>query len=108
MALTELAFTFQGQLGNTIADDWSHTGVVGSGDLEVLMEKKEQEGRFTVRVVTPVRGYDEVWEKVLAKFAAESGIGDVSMEINDNNGTPFVVSLRLRQAWKKAKGGAER
>ena len=32
-------------------------------------------------------------------------IGDVAMEINDNNGTPFVVGLRLKQAWQEARGG---
>ena len=107
MALTELYFEFEGKPEHTIQADWSHTGVVGSGDLEILMEKKEQEGKFTVRVITPVKGYDQVWEKVLEKFSNETGIGNVSMEINDNNGTPFVVSLRLKQAWREAGGGRE-
>ena len=41
----------------------------------------------------------------LERFAQETKIGDVAMEINDNNGTPFVVSLRLKQAWQEGRGG---
>ena len=107
MALTELHFEYEGDPKCTIHKSWSHTGVVGSGDLEILMEKKEQGGRFTVQVTTPVSGFDDVWERVLEKFAQETRIGDVAMEINDNNGTPFVVGLRLRQAWREAAGGDE-
>lgn len=105
MALTELHFEFEGKPECSIRKDWSHTGVVGSGDLEILMERKEQNGKFTVKVVTPVKGFDQVWEKVLERFSQETKIGDVAMEINDNNGTPFVVSLRLKQAWQEARGG---
>ena len=105
MALTELHFEYEGKPECTIQKDWSHTGVVGSGDLEILMEKKDLGGKFAVKVVTPVIGFDDVWEKVLGKFAQETSIGNVSMEINDNNGTPFVVGLRLKQAWREAGGG---
>lgn len=106
MALTEMYFEFRGDVPQTIESEWSHTGVVGSGDLEILMEKKELDGLFTVKVTTPVTGFDHVWKKVLEKFVEETGIGNVAMEINDNNGTPFVVSLRLHQAWKEARGGS--
>lgn len=106
MALHTMNFTFQ-QKGEfeTIPKDWSHTGVVGSGDMEVLLTHKKQDGKVTVKIVTPVRGYDQIWEKVLDKFVNDTKIGDLEIEINDNNSTPFIVSMRLKQALIEAKEG---
>ena len=42
---------------------------------------------------------------MLERFVLESGCGDLELEINDNNATPFVVGLRLRQALQDARGG---
>lgn len=107
MALQELKFSFKPvKPYETFAPEWSHSGVVGSGDMEVLMEHRAQDGGVTVKVVTPVHGFDQVWEKVLEKFVAESHIGDLHLEINDNNATPFIVSMRLKQALIEAKGGS--
>lgn len=105
MALQRLEFSYQGTPGATIPTEWAHSGVVGSGDLEVLMSRKAQQGAVTVKVCTPVCGFEYVWDKVLARFVQESGCGDLELEINDNNATPFVVSLRLRQALQEARGG---
>lgn len=104
MALLTLKFSFPGTPGNTIEPLWSHTGVVGSGDMEVLMEQKNQNGTVHAEVITPVRGFDYVWEKVLGDFVEENQVGDVDISINDNNATPFVAALRLKQAWIEAKG----
>ncbi|MBN2752541.1 MAG: malonate decarboxylase acyl carrier protein [Rhodospirillaceae bacterium] len=79
-----------------------HFGVVGSGDLEVLMEPKALKGAVAIKVVTPVSGFDALWQRVLATFVENSKLGDVSIEINDNNATPAVVMLRLRQALSEA------
>ena len=95
--LLNFDFEFQAEHPKPIAADF-HYGVVGSGDMEVIMEKKDFGGKAKFRVVTPVAGFDSVWEKVLQRFVQESGIGDASFEINDNNATPVVVSVRLRQA----------
>ena len=46
----------------------------------------------------PVKGFDKVWSMVLERFVKESRLGNVSIEINDNNATPIVASMRLRQA----------
>lgn len=106
MALQELNFTLNpASPYESFAQEWSHSGVVGSGDMEVLMEHRAQEGNVTVKVVTPVHGFEGVWEKVLEKFVAESHVGNLHMEINDNNATPFIVSMRLKQALIEAKGG---
>ena len=105
MALKHLEFSYEGTPGASIPGDWFHSGVVGSGDMEVLLTRKEQQGKVNVKVCTPVVGFDHVWEKVLGKFVADSGCGDLDLEINDNNATPFIVSLRLRQALIEARGG---
>lgn len=108
MALRELTFSFKPDKNYTVFEpEWTHSGVVGSGDMEVLMEHKDQKGIVTVKVVTPVSGFDPVWEKVLAKFVAESKIGDLHLEINDNNATPFIVSMRLKQALIEAREGMQ-
>lgn len=98
MALNELNFEFKSDNPKTINKEWSHLGVVGSGDMEVLMEKKDFNGAVKVKVVTPVTGFDKVWGLVLTKIVKDSNLGDVYIEINDNNATPIVVSMRLRQA----------
>ena len=98
MALHEMNFSFSGKKGYNMPREWSHTGVVGSGDMEILIRRAELEGDVCVKIVTPVRGYDDIWEKVLSRFVSESGLGNVSIDINDNNSTPFVVATRLKQA----------
>jgi len=110
VALTELNFEFKVENPVSIKKEWAHLGVVGSGDLEVLMEKKESDGTAKVKVVTPVTGFDKVWGLVLEKFIKENSLGNVAIEINDNNATPIVVSMRLRQALAEANkddGGSE-
>ena len=44
-----------------------------------------------------------MWEKVLDRFVRDSGLADVSVEINDNNATPVVVGMRMRQAVEEAR-----
>lgn len=104
MALHTLIFDIPGIPGATIAPEWSHSGVTGSGDMEVLLERKPDGGKVAVKVVTPVRGFDLVWQKVMERFVADSGVGDLSIEINDNNATPFIVTLRMQQALAEAGG----
>ena len=107
MALTELNFTFDHSAVDGDLKDWSHTGVVGSGDMEIMMEARELQGKTQIRVVTPVHGFDEVWQRVLEKFVSEQPAGNLWIEINDNNATPFVAALRLKQAIEEARRGQE-
>lgn len=96
--LHELLFEFKAENPTNLPADFLHFGVVGSGDMEVLMEHQELGGAVRAKVVTPVTGYDEVWRRVLERFVNETGVANARLEINDNNATPVVVSLRLRQA----------
>ncbi|MDR2006782.1 MAG: malonate decarboxylase acyl carrier protein [Acidaminococcales bacterium] len=102
MALQVLEFNFKSAATQSIPKEWSHTGVTGSGDLEVLLEKKDLGGGVKAKVVTPVKGFDAVWEKMIQKFVTDTGVGNLSIEINDDNATPIVVYMRLRQALAEA------
>ncbi len=74
----------------------AHVGVVGSGDLEVLMEPLDS-STAQVRIRTSVPGFSEQWKAVLDRFFMKYD-GAVAIEINDAGATPGVVSLRLAQA----------
>lgn len=108
MALQKLHFAFKVDNPVELPKEWQHSGVVGSGDLEVLMERKNLAGGAEINVTTPVVGFENVWALVLEKFVKESRLGNVLIEINDNNATPIVVSIRIRQALADAqKSGLE-
>jgi len=72
-------------------------GVVGSGDLEVLVEPG-QPGRTRVRVTTSVDGFAPTWRAQLDRFFASSALPALDIEINDFGATPGVVGMRLAQA----------
>jgi malonate decarboxylase delta subunit len=72
-------------------------GVVGSGNLEVLLESAAG-GDCTVHIETSARGYGRIWEAVVRDFHARHLLAGVRISINDMGATPAVVSLRLEQA----------
>jgi malonate decarboxylase delta subunit len=74
----------------------AHVGVVGSGDLEVLIEPSNQP-TAQVRVRTSVDGYAPVWKAVLDRFFSRFERA-AHVEINDFGATPGTVTLRLEQA----------
>ena len=74
----------------------SHVGVVGSGDLEVLLEPAEGSHAHVV-IRTSVDGFRDTWKAVLDRFFAKYD-GAVSIQINDAGATPGSVQLRLEQA----------
>ena len=79
----------------------AHVGVVGSGDLEVLIEPSPDH-RAHVLVTTSVDGFGAAWKNVLDRFFAHFE-GAASIEINDFGATPGTVMLRLRQAAEAAR-----
>jgi malonate decarboxylase acyl carrier protein len=103
VALQELHFEFKIDNPLELGKAWIHCGVVSSGDMEVLMEKKDLEGGAKIKVVTPVKGFERVWALILERFIRQSRLGNVFIEINDNYATPLVASMRLRQALADAK-----
>jgi malonate decarboxylase delta subunit len=79
----------------------AYVGVVGSGDLEVLLEpSSDQKVHVTVR--TSADGFGEVWEAVLDRFFARNDLA-ATVEINDSGATPGTVALRLAQAVEESR-----
>ena len=92
-------FSFRYPAGTTVRQR-AHTGVVGSGDMEILIEPgRKRQTEFFVR--TAADGFQETWKAVFERFIAMSDI-DAVITINDFGATPGVVSLRLAQAVEMA------
>ena len=97
VSVESLSFSFETERS---AERRVHVGVVGSGDLEILLEPRE-EGGAEVSVLTSVDGYEHVWSRVLDRFFSRRPLGG-RYEIRDFGATPGVVSLRLAQAAAEA------
>ena len=80
-------------------------GVVGSGNLEVLLEPAAGT-QCDIHIETSARGFGAIWEAVLHDFHARHGFKGLRVSINDMGATPAVVSLRLDQAAAGLKGAA--
>ena len=79
-------------------------GVVGSGNLEVLIEPSSLDGACTVEINTSAQGFGTIWEAVVSDFFARHSLADVHISINDNGATPAIVGLRLDQAVAEFSG----
>lgn len=95
--MEHLQFAFAGQHVPP-AFDAILVGVVGSGNLEVLLEPGAEPGRCTIAITTSARGFGPIWEAVALNFQARHQLAGVAISINDMGATPAVVSLRLDQA----------
>lgn len=83
----------------------AHAGVVGSGNLEVLLEPSAS-GEAEVEVTTSLDGNEEIWRCVLERFFRENPVS-ARIEINDFGATPGVVQLRLMQVLELAEEADE-
>jgi malonate decarboxylase delta subunit len=73
-------------------------GVVGSGNLEILLEPTDEPTRCAVQVQTSACGFGAIWQAVATDFQSRHHLGGVRVSIHDMGATPAVVSLRLDQA----------
>ncbi|ARK29802.1 malonate decarboxylase subunit delta [Halalkalibacter krulwichiae] len=73
----------------------AHVGVVGSGDLEILLEPSN-EPYAQIELRTGIDGFEATWKKVLDRFFSTHDIA-ATIKINDFGATPGVVLLRLEQ-----------
>ncbi|RSZ61020.1 malonate decarboxylase acyl carrier protein [Massilia atriviolacea] len=73
-------------------------GVVGSGNLEVLIESAPLNGACAIVIKTAAVGFGATWEAVMRDFHERWQLADTRIDINDMGATPAVVSLRLDQA----------
>ncbi|HEX6734321.1 MAG TPA: malonate decarboxylase acyl carrier protein [Azonexus sp.] len=88
------------------AADPALCGVVGSGNLEILIQPGAEPAACTIRIKTSARGFGETWAAVLGSFAAAHAAGGTAIAINDMGATPAVVTLRLAQALADYQGAA--
>ena len=72
-------------------------GVVGSGNLEVLLEPV-QGSDCSVHIETSAQGFGAIWDAVVTAFHQRHALAGVRVSIHDMGATPAVVSLRLDQA----------
>jgi malonate decarboxylase delta subunit len=80
-------------------------GVVGSGNLEVLVEAAPLDGACAIDITTAAVGFGATWQAVVDDFQQRWSLADVRIAINDMGATPAVVSLRLDQALENLLGG---
>lgn len=73
-------------------------GVVGSGNLEVMIERQTAIDNCCVNIITSAQGFSPIWAAVLQDFQDRHSLSGVVISINDMGATPAVVSLRLDQA----------
>ncbi|GAB3457092.1 malonate decarboxylase acyl carrier protein [Insolitispirillum peregrinum] len=100
-----LKFEYRGGRPCNPAQASALAGVVGSGNLEILVEQEPLNGACAVEVVTAAVGFGAIWQAVLDDFFARHPLADVRISINDVGATPAVVSLRLDQAVNAFLGG---
>ncbi|HVI52825.1 MAG TPA: malonate decarboxylase acyl carrier protein [Candidatus Sulfotelmatobacter sp.] len=93
-----LNFEYRGGHAANSVPDAAVVGVVGSGNLEVLVEHKDLGGACRIEVVTAATGFAPIWQAVMDDFFARHRLADIAISINDVGATPAVVSLRLDQA----------
>ncbi|WP_019938575.1 malonate decarboxylase subunit delta [Bordetella sp. FB-8] len=97
--MEKLEFQFD---GGAPADRRAHAGVVGSGDLEVLLLPAVH-GRIEVAITTSVKGMAATWQAQLARLFGSRTWPAARLIINDFGATPAVVCLRLEQAYETAE-----
>ena len=73
------------------------TGVVASGNLEVLLERILDGNQCEVTIKTPIEGFGEVWRAVVDDFIERHSPGGLRISVNDGGARPDTVSLRLFQ-----------
>ena len=74
------------------------TGVVASGNLEVLVERVLPDTECRLEIKTAATGFGDVWNAVIADFVERHSPGGLKFSINDGGARPDTVSLRLAQA----------
>lgn len=102
--MEQLRFSYNG-LTPSNHGTYAIAGVVASGDLEILVEREELNGRCEVDIRTSVQGFEKTWRAVIQSFVSARPLANTRVTINDSGATPAVVSLRLAQAAQKLDEG---
>ena len=105
-AMENLEFRFNARPARPAAGS-ALCGVVGSGNMEILIRPGDEADACTVSIKTSARGFGKIWEAVIADFASRHAVGGTRIAINDMGATRAVVTLRLGQALGDYTGGAQ-
>ncbi len=89
--------------GRPIRGAQVQTGVVASGDLEVLYDGTGAATDLTVRITSSVDNSARRWEALLGRLSAMQGLPAGVMVIHDFGATPGVARIRIEQAVEAAK-----
>lgn len=73
------------------------TGVVASGNLEVLVERVLPGTECQVEIATSAHGFGEIWRAVVEDFVERRSPGGLRLSVNDGGARPDTVALRLAQ-----------
>jgi malonate decarboxylase delta subunit len=73
-------------------------GVVGSGNLEILVERILPATECQLEIRTAAMGFGKIWEAVIGDFVERRSPGGLKLSINDGGARPDTVALRLAQA----------
>lgn len=77
-------------------------GVVGSGDLEVLISPHAGASAIVqILVNTSVDGKGALWDELLARVFGGEALPAAQITINDSGATPGVVRMRIEQAYEE-------
>jgi malonate decarboxylase delta subunit len=72
-------------------------GVVASGNLEVLLERKAPIDVCEIEIATSAHGFGDLWAAVVNDFVDRRSAGGLSISVNDGGARPDTVALRLAQ-----------
>lgn len=101
-----LAFTYSGGTPAAAPRQPVLAGVLGSGNLEVLVEPASLDGLLKIDITTAAVGFGRIWQAVMDDAFARWPLADLRISINDAGATPAVVSLRLDQALEEFTGAS--
>lgn len=82
------------------------TGVVGSGDMEVLYFP-EDSGKLEVNIETSVDGLQKVWSNIFTRLSEQRNLPAGKLIIHDFGATPGVIKLRVEQCFYNAAQSAQ-
>ena len=99
--MEHLEYTFDNAgKSDNIRKNLSIVGVVASGNLEVMIERKTLAGKCVFAIDTAAHGFSESWKAVITDFMERQKPSDICVSINDNAASPAVVSMRLDQVFE--------
>ncbi len=73
-------------------------GVVGSGDLEILINPNTMQDKLEISVSSSSNKTSEQWQIIFDRILGTRALPAVCMEINDFAATPGVIRVRMEQA----------